>query len=81
MAIAFQPTLHRVFDEILKYEGCPRLDQAAAFCNLADFDRCKAKAFRESRDGRTASSWSLETNTTLRPTSSGNGLARTLTGS
>jgi hypothetical protein len=45
--------LHWVFDEILKDEGCPRLDQAAAFCNLADFDRCKAKAFRESRDGRT----------------------------
>ena len=48
----FRPTLHRVFDEILKYEGRPRLDQAAAFCNLADFDGCKAKAFRKSRDGR-----------------------------
>src|SRR5271156_609742 len=45
-------TLHRVFDEILKYEGRPRLDQAAAFCNLADFDGCKSKAFRKSRDGR-----------------------------
>jgi hypothetical protein len=44
------PTLHRVFDEILKYEGCPRLDQAAAFCNLANFDSRKTKTFRESGD-------------------------------
>jgi hypothetical protein len=52
---SFRPTLQRVFDEILKYEGRACLDRAAAFCNLADFDSCNAKAFCESRDGRTCS--------------------------
>ncbi len=33
--------------------GSPRLDQAAAFCDLADFDSSKAKAFRERSDGGT----------------------------
>ena len=49
----WSPILQRVFDQILENERCPCLDEAAAFCNLADFDSCKAKAFRESRDGRT----------------------------
>jgi hypothetical protein len=44
---------HRVFDQVLKYQGCPRLDQTAAFCDLTDFDSCKAKAFRERSDGGT----------------------------
>ena len=54
---------------------------SALFCNPANFDGCKAKAFRKGRDGRTRILMVARDKPIPRPTSSGNGLARTLTGS
>src|SRR5271166_6423995 len=41
------PILKRLFDQILEHERCPCPDEAATFCNLADFRlarRCSAHA-------------------------------------
>jgi len=58
---------HRVFDEVLKHQRRPGLDQAAAFCDLADLDGSEAKAFRKRGDGR-ARILVVARGTTRRPT-------------
>jgi hypothetical protein len=79
--VAFRPTLPWVFDEILKYEGprawIRRPPSAILPTSIAAKPRLTARAVTAAL----ASSWSHDMNTTLRPTSSGNGLARTLSGS